>query len=677
MKKLPVLSLILFFFLQLSGETLYYYADGKKIELEEDFSSYSFIRTTLTKANFVMPQGVKTLKQHQNVSIIETGDDNAVKTLKKSGILFPAYRKKEGGKVYAGNQIFVKIPGKPSGKNAEKWCEKHGMKLIKQYKYAPEWYLVSVSENPIKKAAALVDSKISEAAEPDFFISLKKRAYTPNDPLFKKQWHLNNDSSNHSVSGNDHAHVAEAWEILKTFRGNTGGDGIKLAVIDDGFDLDHEDLSEQFIAGYDFNGKDDDPSYENEYDWHGNIDPDYSDRHGTCCAGVAAAAADNGKGVAGACPNCKIIPIRIDFGSSKSLSSIGLDAFEWAADAGADIMSNSWGPADREGPEDMSTPLKNLVENLVSYGRDGKGIIILFAAGNGGENIDAQDSRDGFAGNPYVFAIGATNASGIRSYYSDFGESLDFMAPSGDLADDGYGDLIDGIWTTDNSDYSGYNPGNSYQGDKNGDYTNDFNGTSSACPLAAGITGLVLSANPDLTIEDVYGIYAETSDKVGNRNYSNGFNEYYGYGRINACKAVKKALEIAGEDLSQVTCNDNSDTGDTVDPGDSDDSGDPTDSGDSADSTDTADSADSGNSSDSTDSGDISDSSDSADSGESNNTDTGTNENAVCGNNLVEGDEECDDGNTINGDGCSKYCMLENGNKTKKSKSDGCSAIVL
>ncbi|MBR5711498.1 MAG: hypothetical protein IKX40_12140, partial [Thermoguttaceae bacterium] len=75
---------------------------------------------------------------------------------------------------------------------------------------------VSVEENPIKKAATLVDSKIAPQAEPDFFINLQKRAYIPNDPLFENQWHLNNDGTNSSVSGSDHAHVAEAWEVMQT-----------------------------------------------------------------------------------------------------------------------------------------------------------------------------------------------------------------------------------------------------------------------------------------------------------------------------------------------------------------------------------------------------------------------------------------------------------------------------
>lgn len=718
MKKLIFFLIVLLFATVLPAETLYYYSDGKKIELTEDFSSYSFIRTSKTRADFTLPEDVKLIKKQGNISIIEVSSVNSLKTLQKSGNLFPSYRKKEGGLVYVGNQIFVKIPGKLSIENAEKWCENHGMKLIKQYKYIPEWYLVSVEENPIKKAAALVDSRIAPQAEPDFFIQLQKRAYIPNDPLFSNQWHLHNSGSNSSLTGSDHAHVAEAWEVLKAFKDNIGGKGVKIAIIDDGFDLDHEDLNGQFLSGYDFRGQDNDPSYENS-----NWGADYSDMHGTCCAGVIAATPDNGKGVVGACPNCKLIPVRIDLVSNNvSMSSSGLDAFEWAANAGAEIMSNSWGPADNYGAEDMSQPLKDLVANLATGGRDGKGILIFFAAGNGDESIDAAKTKDGFAGNENVFAIGATRADGKRCIYSDYGPSLDFMTPSSDYNSQ-YTKQYDGIWTVDNTGKDGYNTGSSSQGDRNGNYTNDFSGTSSACPLAAGITGLVLSANKNLTRDQIYQIYVETSDKVGGVTYSNGFNEKYGYGRINACEAVKKALEMAGKDVTQVTCG-----GEVINPGPIDEDPDPVDTGDTGDSGDSTDTSDTGDSTDTTDTADTADTTDTTDTSDtssdpacgngiidaneicdgntipcnqladapkngtaicaancmswdksgcynddSDTTDTNADEKENCGNGFLDDDEECDDGNKMDGDGCSKYCMKEE----KKSKSSGCSLDLI
>ena len=693
MKKLLFLLFTLLFTAVLAADSLYYYVEGRKVLLTEDFSSYSFIRTSVTKANFVLPQGVKVLKKHNNVSIIETGDAAAKATLAKNGALFPAYIK-EGAKVHVSGLLFVKIPGRPDAENAAKWCKKNGMTFVKQYKYVPEWYLVSVEGNPVKKAAELVESKVADAAEPSFFIPLQKRTYKPNDPLFKNQWHLNNDSSNTAVTGNDHAHVAEAWEVMKAFRGILGGKGVKLAIIDDGFDLDHEDFTGRFTNGWDFAGDDDDPTYEHKTYWG----EDYSDMHGTCCAGVAGAATDNGTGVSGACPDCTLIPIRMDM-EGYSLDTPAIESFEWAAEHGADIISNSWGPTDNGGAVDMNTTLKNLVANLTTTGRNGKGIIILFAAGNGEESIDASNTKDGFANNPNVFAIGATNAKGNRAYYSDYGKSLDFMAPSCDYSNNGYGDLIDGIWTIDNTGSDGYNTGTSSQGDSKGNYTNDFGGTSSACPLAAGITGLLLSANPALTRDEVYQIYVETSDKVGGVSYSNGFNEKYGYGRINACEAVKKAFEMAGKDVTQVTCggsvvnpdpveepddepdtdlpdDDTTDTGDTETPdNDTADTGD-TETSD-ADTADTADSADTSDTGMPDNDPADTDTADTADSADTDNPDTAADDDAAdtgslenCGNGFLDEGEQCDDGNRMDGDGCSKYCMKE---EKKSSGGSGCS----
>jgi hypothetical protein len=260
---------------------------------------------------------------------------------------------------------------------------------------------------------------------------------------------------------------------------------------------------------------------------------------------------------------------------------IGIEAFEWAIDAGADIISNSWGPSNNSA--DMNQTLKDLVANITTTGRNGKGTVILFAAGN--SNLTVTDNV--YVGNPNVFTIGATRADGKRASYSNFGPALDFTASSCDTEGDGWqnGTTIDGIWTTDNMGSGGYNAGgNENGGDTAGNYTNGFGGTSSACPLVAGITGLVMFANPDLTKDQIYDIFKTTSDKVGGETYdANGFNQNYGYGRINACKAVKRALELSGTDVSSIECGgpiNQSDPTDPADTADTDTPADPSDTGD-------------------------------------------------------------------------------------------------
>lgn len=508
MKKTVVLLLLLILPLLITAKEVYYYSGGKKIVLEENFSN--------------------------SIHSIEA----------------PAYKLFKGPAVKANRNLFVKIPGTPSKAEAEEWCRSNNMTLVKQYKYIPQWYLVSFNGDTIGKSVDLVEKRIVEQAEPSFSIPLELKTYIPADEHFFKQWHLHNwGGTADGLTGDDHAHVAEAWTVMKHFTGSMGS-GVKLAIMDDGFDLDHEDLAGQFLPGHNFGDGGDLPY------------PGAQDAHGTCCAGVAAAKADNDLGVAGACPDCMIIPIRMRM-TGTSLDSIAIEAFEWAADAKADIISNSWGPADGGGAVDMGQPLKDLVATLATTGRNGKGTIILFAAGNGSESIDG----DGFASNPDVFGIGASRADGKRSSYSDFGMALDFMAPSNDTdssGGDGWsgGSYLDGIWTTDNTN-GGYNPGQ-LQGDATGKYVSEFGGTSSACPLAAGITGLVLAANPALTRDQVYDIYKTTSDKIskgavnpGENDYDeNGFSSHYGFGRINACEAVKKAFKMAGKDVKNIVCGD-------------------------------------------------------------------------------------------------------------------------
>ena len=600
MKKFLILS-VLFLPLFMFAENLYYYSNGKKITLSET-SGYTFVQDGATKSVNTFAKSLNFILRHENIYLFNRLSSKNLKELEKSGKILPAYKRNGREKVFASGRVFVKINGVSNIKDAEKWCKNNGLRLVKKFRYAPDWYLAETNGNPVRKSVELVEKKIAAQAEPSFFVKFEKRTYIPNDPLFSNQWHLYNDGTNPNVSGSDSTHVAEAWDVLRQIKGELGGSTVKLAIIDDGFDSTHEDFQVRFLPGHDFADGDDYP------------DPNQSgmnpDMHGTSVAGVAGGSTDNGIGIAGACPNCQLIPIRMNM-NTYSLDSSAIETFEWASNAGADIISNSWGPADGTGQTvDMNQTLKDLVANITTTGRNGLGTIILFAAGNGGESIET----DGYASNPNVFAIGASNAAGMRSSYSDFGNSLDFMASSCDQDMNGGdawsgGGITDGIWTTDNMGGGGYNAGNMNDGDALGNYTNSFGGTSSACPLAAGITGLVLFANPNLTKEQVYEIYKETSDKIGMDAYDgNGFNTNYGYGRINACRAVKKALEMAGTDVSGIECGGDVNQSDSGNPGSSTDPG------------------DTGNPGSSTDPGD-----------------TG---NTLCGNGTVDANEICD-GNTL------------------------------
>ncbi len=183
------------------------------------------------------------------------------------------------------------------------------------------------------------------------------------------------------------------------------------------------------------------------------------------------------------------------------------------------------------------------MDYAVSNGRGGKGCIITFAAGNGNEDC----GYDGYASYGKVMAVAACNDRGKRCIYSDFGKNVWCSFPSSDFGYEPFGHpgaLTTGIYTTDRMGKAGYNP--------EGDYTDEFGGTSSSCPGVAGTAALILSANQDLNWEQVREIIKDTCDKIdpaGGDYDSEGHSIYYGYGRINAEKAVKKALELKTKHL--------------------------------------------------------------------------------------------------------------------------------
>lgn len=342
------------------------------------------------------------------------------------------------------------------------------------------------------------------------------------DPYLQNQWHLQNTGQT-GVAGND-SKVIEAWEYIETL-GLKPGNGVKIGIIDDAFDVHHLDMKGKFLIGYDVIDDDDYPFIDN------------NEPHGTCVSGVIAAVHNNGIGVTGACPECRIVPVRASdkLGQTEKMAT----AFNFLLDKGVHIISNSWGPTDGGGAAEMPEVVREIIDHARNEERGGLGVVVLFAAGNGNESISDLETFDGFAADENVLAIGAVNASGVRSSYSDYGVDLDFVVPSSDI-DAGYAwdpyatDMTrDGIWTIDSRSYYGY-----FQTD----YTASFGGTSSAAPLAAAIAGLLISVYPEVTWDEIYEILKESADKVspGDAVYDeSGFSEYYGFGRINAFEAVK------------------------------------------------------------------------------------------------------------------------------------------
>ncbi len=444
--------------------------------------------------------------------------------------------------VYTEN-LFVKFEDSCTAQHCEEILNEAGLIVKRTLPYARNAFFVEAPEGTGQQvfdiAQTLLHREDVELAHPEI---VRQKEYRG---IFASQWHLQEATVNGQPI-NAHTSVAAA-------HARTTGEGITIAVIDDGFDIDHEEFSSsgKIVAPRDTAFPVTDPR-------HANPRPRFGNDHGTACAGVACA--DGHFGASGVAPGARLMPIR-------NVSALGsqaeADAFFWAADNGADVISCSWGPRDgrwfdpNDPVHDTFVPLPDstrlAIEYAVNNGRGGRGCAIFWAAGNGNESVD----NDGYAANPQVMAVAACNDRGRRSVYSDFGDAVFCAFPSSDFAWPAQGHpepLTPGIWTTDRSGREGYNSGDTRSGDLSGNYTNSFGGTSSACPGAAGVAALVLSRNATLRWDQVRRVLQESCDRIdpGNANYdaATGHSPLYGHGRLNAEKAVRGA--VAGEPLENV-----------------------------------------------------------------------------------------------------------------------------
>lgn len=374
------------------------------------------------------------------------------------------------------------------------------------------------SRNPVKTASLLNQVSMVKMAEPDMDMLLEEYDLSlPNDTHMPEEWHLKNDGrievANYRTLAGADAKVINAWQRM----GNLGSSSVVVSVIDNGLDVKHPDLKNKIFRPFDL--------------WTNSDrltagDPTFT--HGTPCASLAVGSA-NGKGMVGVAPNAKFMPISGTSYSSRATERM----FEYATQNGADIISCSWGTTNH------SYQLNSLKEKAIAKaareGRKGKGSIILFAAGNEG-----LDYVNFYAAHPDVICVAASDSKDRYARYSNQGLEVSVCAPSnGDFP------LI--------AARASWDPGTTIRGDgawkffadgiwRDGLYKH-FGGTSGATPIVAGICALMLSVNPNLTAREVKSILQITADKIGSPSeYVNGHSRKYGYGRVNADKAVAEAM---------------------------------------------------------------------------------------------------------------------------------------
>jgi thermitase len=266
----------------------------------------------------------------------------------------------------------------------------------------------------------------------------------------------------------------------------TGSTNVVVAILDTGVDQ----TTQPDLAGQCVPG------------WHfydNNSDTSDVYGHGTPVAGTVAAASNNGWGVASVAFSCRIMPLRVSDTSGNATWSMVAQALTYAADHGARVANISYKASD-----------SSTVQNAANY-MQGKGGVTTVSAGNDGLFDSSPDC-------PYLLTVGATTGNNLLTSWSSYGNNQDLVAPG------------QGVYTT-----------------CRGGAIANWAGSSFSAPIVAGVAALVLSANPSLTGVQVNGILQQTATQLGGNT---SWNTSYGYGLVNAYKAVSAALQSGSTNVS-------------------------------------------------------------------------------------------------------------------------------
>lgn len=281
----------------------------------------------------------------------------------------------------------------------------------------------------------------------------------PNDPRYPYAWHLPKIGA------------PSAWDHAQ-------GAGVTIAILDSGVDAEHPDLQAQLVPGWNF------------HDNNGDTADVFG--HGTAVAGVAAAAGNNGEGVASVGMRARVMPIRVTDTSGYGYYSMIASGLTYAADNGARVANASF----------LGVSLSSTVDSAAQYMRSKGGVVVVSAGNTGALRTDPARSS--------LTAVGATDENDARASFSSWGDYVDVAAPGV------------GLWTTW----------------KGGGYAG-MSGTSSSAPVVAGVYALMMSAKPGLSPTELDGILFSTAQDLG----TTGWDQQFGAGRVNAQAAVSKALQ--------------------------------------------------------------------------------------------------------------------------------------
>lgn len=550
------IALFCFLFVNSAFTIDYYYYQGAKIELSKREDKIVVVLNRLGQSNSAVINELKnTIATDDDVRVVmdniftinfKDGSNLAKIDNLISGLTQRSDLIKFAAPVYYGtsrsvtaicaDEFIVRLRSNIDKSKLDLLNVQYGVEILGNVADEKGFHLKTLNNNPARSLDLCNDylsSGIFEYCEPNFYYPDGcLLTLDPNDTQFGLQWALKNTGQSITSESNTNGDAASyngvagsdmkanlAWDFT------TGSSSVEVGVFDTGIDSTHPDLVANVLRGYD--------AVRNLYGV-----PRDSASHGTCCAGIIGASINNSLGVAGIAGNCKLRSYRI-FNSSGSTSDIiCARAFDSARVNGIQISSNSWGGGT------ANATLTNAINNCALNGRNGIGVVILFSSGNNGANINSYPSTL-----PNVICVGASTASDQKKapgtgnqfwWGGNYGPELECVAPT----------------ITPSTDRQG-TPGYNTSAGVAGDYYMTFNGTSCSCPNAAGVAALILSVNTALTPAQITDYLLRGCDKVDNMNYStNGtygkWNEYMGYGRVNAYNSVRLA---AGVDVTPPSIN--------------------------------------------------------------------------------------------------------------------------
>ena len=443
----------------------------------------------------------------------------------------------------------------------------------------------STGANPVKTANAIAQRPEVISCSPQVRVPMQPHQVALADQLalFREQWYLTADLiNNNEVDPRADVQAPEAWQIT------TGDPETVIAVMDDGFDLDHPAFRNKRIHpdAIDFaeTPADHDPS------------PGTRDFHGTPVASIATGSVDGGA-MAGVAPNCTLLPIRIGFGPLDQVQT--LREFRHAS-RHADVVNCSFGFPPLTFDIFDSGFRQEMTRLTETGGRRGRGLVIVFSAGNDdapsrlreADNVNGvrflgrnalgnfvirsipagRDVFSAYPSIPGIVVVAAMSSLRRKSGYSNWGEHITVTAPSsnghelgsvGDFSANyrGLGQIAAVNRPNNGSQSRPLRDDPSTPNLREDFYTGDFGGTSGAAPVVSGVVGLMLSVNHDLTAADVRQILMATADTdldvtpdlPNDPNlqgltgaFANGRSRFFGAGKVNALAAVRRAQALGG-----------------------------------------------------------------------------------------------------------------------------------